>query len=90
MLVRDMLVVEIQKHVRRTLPDKRIRKLQHRQVIERQSQWRIGSGSFASISVNSVDVRFVVHLLCHVASSSDEGFDLHPPNLCKKPIKPYE
>src|ERR1700722_13823373 len=61
MLIRDMLVVEIQEDTRVTFPDKRIGKSQDRQVIQRQSQRRIRGGSFTSISVSSVDVGFVVH-----------------------------
>ena len=76
MLIRDMLVVEIQEHMRGTFPDKGIGNPQDRQVIQRQSQRRIDGGSFASISVSSVDVGFVVHLLCDVALSPDEGLDI--------------
>src|ERR1035438_9774008 len=32
----------------------------------------------------------VVHLLCHAASSCDEGFDTHPASRCTKPRKTYE
>jgi hypothetical protein len=76
MLFRDMLVVEIQEHTRGTLPDKRMGKPQDSQVISHQSQRRLDGSPFPSISVSSVDVGFVVHLLCHVASSLDEGFDI--------------
>src|ERR1700739_3205194 len=87
MLIRNMLVVEIEQHMRGTLPDKRIRKPQDRQVIERQSQRRIDGGSFASISVSSVDVEFAVHLLCHAVSSCGEGFDIHPASRCIKALQ---
>ena len=82
-----MLVVEIQEHMRGTLPDKRIGKPQDRQVIQRQSQRRIDGGCFASISVSSVDVGFVVHLLCHVVSSCDEGFEIRPASRCTKALQ---
>ena len=29
----------------------------------------------------------VVHLLCHVASSCDEGFDIHPASRCTKALQ---
>jgi hypothetical protein len=32
-------------------------------------------------------VGFVVHLLCHVVSSCDEGFDIHPASRCTKVLQ---
>src|SRR5208283_5637373 len=44
-------------------------------------------GKLGSPQLNSVDVGFVVHLLCPVVSSCDEGFEIHTASRCTKALQ---
>ena len=70
--------------MRVTFPDKGIGNPQDRQVIQRQSQRRIDGGSFASISVSSVDVGFVVHPPGESLDKNLQGLRIDPRRLMSK------